>query len=391
NFVGLGTPGQTVNILLDGQPAGTGLLDEEGLSYFLLSNLSSGRHRVQAQYINSALRIMSPRDSASGLPTGVINVDPTLPFDPLSLTFTDSQGRTIHPPTLGWSWGASQTGTALKAGETYEVGVNSCSNAPNQNFKVTFEDVILSSLRDDDGDGRYTGSFTYNPTVQRSPSAAAAASRLRFSVISGGVQQNFDLNVQPLVSGIVRDALTQQPIANTSLALLGAQLQAGVRAIFSAWPTSALGQPNPQTTGVDGAYRFNTPGSLNRVDVARSGYQNYRSFDVAAEDGSVAQDIDLTPAITGTATYTIFITDRGFEPAMLKVKAGSIVEWVNVDLAEHTTTNATWDSGVLSAGQRYQFKLNAPGTYTSADIVNAENMGVIVVEANRLYLPLVLR
>ena len=391
NFVVHGVPGQTVQLLLDGRPAGTGLLDEEGLFYFLLSNLSSGRRRVQAQYINSALRIMSPSDSASGLPTGVINVDPSLPIDPLSLTFTDSQRRSIQPSTLNWSWGVSQAGANLKSGETYETGVNSCSNATNQNFKITFEDIIVSSLRDDDGDGRYTGSFTYNPIVQRSPSAATAASRLRFSVISGGVQQNFDLNVQPSASGIVRDALTQQPIANVSLALLGAQLQAGVRAIFSAWPTLALGQPNPQTTGVDGAYRFNTPGSLNRVDVARSGYQNYRSFDIAAEDGSVAQDIDLTPVITGTPAYTITITDEGFEPSFLKVTPGSIIAWVNASLNEHTSTGATWDSGVLSAGQRYQFKLNAPGTYTYVDNANAENMGVIVVEANRLYLPLVLR
>jgi plastocyanin len=279
----------------------------------------------------------------------------------------------------------------LTPGETYEVGVNSCSNAPNQNFKATFEDVIISSLRDDDGDGRYTGTFTYNPIAPRSPMAPSAASIFRLSVTNGGLEQSYDLSVQSQVSATVRDALTQQSLANAALTLLGAQLEAGAEAIFSAWTSGALGQPNPQTTGIDGAYSFNSPGSINRVDAVRSGYQPYRSYDLVADNGAIAQDIDLTPEVNGAATHTIYVTEHGFEPATLKVAPGSIIEWVNVDLAEHTTTNAMWDSGVLSAGQRYQFQLNAQGTQTYADAANPENSAVIVVEGYRLYLPLVLR
>ena len=109
---------------------------------------------------------MSPR----GQPTGLIDVDPSLPFDPKSLTFTDSQGR-MHPSADAGFRGAPVRPARLpsRAGETYEVGVNSCSNVPNQNFKVTFEDIIVSSLRDDDGDGRYTGTFIYNPIVHARP------------------------------------------------------------------------------------------------------------------------------------------------------------------------------------------------------------------------------
>ena len=95
--------------------------------------------------------------------------------------------------------------------------------------------------------------------------------------------------------------------------------------------------------------------------------------------------------MTGAATHVIYITERGFEPAVLKVTPGSIVEWVNVDLAEHTTNNATWDSGALSAGESYKFQLTAQGAYTYADKANPENSGVIIVEGYRLYLPLLLR
>jgi hypothetical protein len=64
---------------------------------------------------------------------------------------------------------------------------------------------------------------------------------------------------------------------------------------------------------------------------------------------------------------------------------------VNVDLAEHTATGDVWDSGVLAAGQSYQYKLNAPGRYSYTDNGNPLEEAMIVVEGSRLYLPIVLR
>jgi hypothetical protein len=49
----------------------------------------------------------------------------------MSATFTDSQGRTIAVPTLGYSFGATQTGTFLRSGESYTVGVDSCGGNAN--------------------------------------------------------------------------------------------------------------------------------------------------------------------------------------------------------------------------------------------------------------------
>ncbi|CAG0927934.1 hypothetical protein TFLX_00709 [Thermoflexales bacterium] len=388
DFAGLGTPGQTVELLLDDQPIGNALIDSEGLFYFQLQNLGRGLHHVAARYSTGTNRseIISPRDQASGQATGKLQVDPSLPIDPLSLTFTDSQGHILHPATLGWSFGESQTGLFLKNGETYQVGVESCSNEPNQRIQLIIA-ILIGLLRDDDGDGHYTGSFTYNP-IAPAP-ALAAADELRFSVIAGGAEQSFGLQLEPLQPGIVRDALTQQPIVAASVAALGANLDGGGEVIFNAWPAAALGQPNPQATGADGAYRFNVPGVLNRLEVSRAGYQSYRSWDVAAENGLLAHDIDLTPALVDTAVYTITITDHGFEPAILKVAPGSIIAWVNVDLAEHTTRSAAWDSGTLNAGQAYRVPLTGPGTYTYVDDANPLETGVIVVESRQVYLPLI--
>jgi plastocyanin len=394
NFSGLGEPGQTVDILLDGNPAGTALIEPDGIFYFQLQNLGSGRHHIQARYAHTGTNIAVTINSHT-LPfhDGVIvDVDPSLPLDPLSLTFTDSQGHVTHPPTLGWSWGVSNPGAFLKAGETYDVGVDSCSNEANQHYTLVIDgtsNTIMVSLRDDDGDGRYTGSFTYNPIVLHGPTATS--NELRLEVTTGGASQSYTMTVQPLIEGVVRDALTQQPIANASVALLGAQPNTGEAPIYTAWPEAALGQPNPQLTTLSGGYNFNTPGGLNRVDVTSAGYQAYRSWDLASDSGSIAQDIDLTPNIAGTAAYTIYVTENGFEPAVLTVQPGSIVKWVNVDLAEHTATGDVWDSGVLAAGQSYQYKLNAPGRYSYTDNGNPLEEAMIVVEGSRLYLPIVLR
>ena len=75
----------------------------------------------------------------------------------------------------------------------------------------------------------------------------------------------------------------------------------------------------------------------------------------------------------------------------MKVTPGSIIAWVNVSLNEHTATGDVWDSGVLGAGQSYRFRLNTLGTQAYSDDANPLNTAVIVVEFNRLYLPIIMR
>ncbi len=127
----------------------------------------------------AAINVRSPRDPNSGSAVG-LKVDSTLPIDPISLTFTDSQGRVVHPSTLNWSWGASQTGSYLRSGETYAVSVDGCSGDPNLQIKLVLDGMLVTHLVDVDGDGRYSGSFTYNPAMQAA--AAGADSQLRLVV-----------------------------------------------------------------------------------------------------------------------------------------------------------------------------------------------------------------
>lgn len=380
NLVGRGAPNATYTLTVDGNTAASVTADANGTVTHLLQNLSDGRHTIRLE----ATQVSRPL---------LLDVDTSLPIDPLSLVFTDNQGRTIHPPTLGWPLDTSNAGVALRSGETYQVGIDRCGADPNVQIDLTLANETIT-LRDDDGDGRYTGSFTYAPLVQAA--ALAAEAGLRFDVTAGNSSLSFTTPLSTLEPGTISDALTGQPVANATVTALAAQATTS-GTIFTAWPEVALGQPNPQTTGTDGAYSFVTPGNDNRIDVVRDGYQPYQTGDIAASNGILNQDIALTPAITEAATHTIYVSANGFTPAVLTVQLGSVIEWVNVDLTEHSASGDAWDSGTLNAGGSYRVRLNSAGSYIYQDATNPQNSATIIVEGggaateNNLYLPIVLR
>ena len=155
---GKAAPNSIIAILIGLLRVGTTTSDANG-DFSYTANLGQGLHRIRAEYANQVgaaqASIMSPRDPASGLPTGkvVIKVDPSLPFDPMSVCIVDSKGRSYALPTLGYSFGATQTGSWVRHGETYSISVDTSNGTLNQYFKVTFEDILVSSLLDEDGDG----------------------------------------------------------------------------------------------------------------------------------------------------------------------------------------------------------------------------------------------
>jgi hypothetical protein len=380
DLAGLGTPGERAELLLDGKPSASALIESEGIFYATLPNLAPGLHTIQAAPEGGVgTAIVSPRDAASGLPTGKIVVDPTLPVDPLSLTFTDSQGRSFHPSTLGWSLGASNPISLLKPGETYEVTIDSCVDDPNQRVSLSIIGVLIGLLRADDGS--FSGSFTYNPTAREGLMQTSAAPRLL--VTTGDAQRSFDLAIGPATPGIARNALDGAPLDGLSLSLLSA---AG-----RAWPADALGQPNPQTTGADGAYSFSAPAELLRIEARRTGFQPYRSLPLTPTGGLLARDIALTPELAGTPDLTIYVSENGFTPALASVAPGSLIEWVNLDLEEHSASGPGWDSGALVPGERFRLRLDRAGSYSYADGGNPAATALIEVQGGGIFLPLVAR
>lgn len=382
-LAGQAAPNSTVEIVVDGEVAGTAQVDADGRFVFS-ADLGEGLHRIWARYsaqVVAATAGVAPLLVEESIWYLLLKVDPTLPIDPLSLTFTDSQGRTIRPVTLGYSFGVTQTGTMLRSGETYNVGLDRCGNDPNQATQIMFHDMIISNLIDEGDNGRYTGAFTFEPPVQGA--APATDSQLHFVVTTGGAAQRYLLPVQQWKPATVRDALTGQPLADARV---------------TARSIASLAQLEPQITGPDGTFSFEALAGIYQLEVVRDGYQPYRTGRLTVDTGLLAQDVALTPVVVDATTHAIYVDEQGFSPALLTVGPGSVVEWVNIGLNDRTVAGSGWASGAMTPGAGYKLRLDAEGTVEYHGGGNHVQRGAIIVAVeehelptvnNQLFLPLV--
>ncbi len=381
---GKAEPNSIIAILIGLLKAGTTTSDANGnFSYNL--TLPEGRSYIHARYENAsnAPEINSPRDVASGQATGIFS---NLPFNPMSACVVDSKGRSMAIPSLGFVFHTIQWTYRLQPGETYTMSVEGKPNT-NQSYAVTFEDVLISSLTDEDGDGVFKGSFTLPNTANMQAKLANASASLGLLVTDNNVESSFSSAVSTGGNGVIRDRNTGNPLANASVAALIAQTNESGESFFTAWLAA---QGNPQTTGADGQYSFNADSGVYRLDVSRSGYQPYRSENLDVDKGSLNQDIALTPAIAEAAAQKIYITASGFQPASVKVNAGAAVEFINMDVADHAAVGSAFDSGALAPGASFKVKLNA-GSYTYTDGAGSPSSAVIQVDGDggaRIFLPM---
>jgi plastocyanin len=136
--------------------------------------------------------------------------------------------------------------------------------------------------------------------------------------------------------------------------------------------------------------------------VAKPGYQDYQSGILAIEGEWLNLEVQLSPVVEGQADFTVHINRNGFNPSVLNAPAGSVVEFVNADVKEHSSTsegltvNASagdWDSGALPPGASFRIVVGEEGTYDYYDRANPLNAGTIIAGPNvfQVFLPLVLR
>ena len=293
-------------------------------------------------------------------------------------------------PTFGFGAMNGTTSLPLVSGETYTLNVQGKPNA--HYFKVTFEDILVSSLVDADGNGTYQGVFTIAPSVQAAQTQAGLAThKLGLVLEDGSVEGNYSSVINTASAGTIRDRSTGNPLANASVAALIAQTNESGESFFTAWLAAQSGQGNPQVTGVDGQYSYNADSGVYRLDVTRSGYQPYRSDNIDAGAGALNKDIGLTPVINDAATQKIYITASGFQPAVVKVAAGAVIEFINMDLVDHAATGSSFDSGVLTPGTGYKVKLTG-GSHSYTDGAGASNGGVITIDGGRsVFMPMLAR
>jgi len=88
----------------------------------------------------------------------------------------------------------------------------------------------------------------------------------------------------------------------------------------------------------------------------------------------------ITLAAAG-ATRTVTIEGMQFSPAMLVVKPGDEVAWVNKDLVPHTATAPkVFDSGPVPPGKSWLTKAPGPGRYEYVCTLHPTMKAVLVVE-----------
>ena len=72
-----------------------------------------------------------------------------------------------------------------------------------------------------------------------------------------------------------------------------------------------------------------------------------------------------------------------FEPAVIRIKAGEDVTWVNSESAPHTVTSTsgnTLASSMLNNGNSFSFTFTEPGTYDYYCAVHPMMTGQVIVE-----------
>ncbi len=56
-------------------------------------------------------------------------------------------------------------------------------------------------------------------------------------------------------------------------------------------------------------------------------------------------------------------TNKSFYPQHIQAKAGDTVQWTNNDTSIHTVTGEIFDSGMLMAGDQFEYTFESPGVY----------------------------
>jgi plastocyanin len=401
---GRAEPGMPVEIVIDGVVVTTVNADANGRFSVPATKLADGDHRIEWRYPDgpSAAAVGEVSFDRGYLsPNLWLRVNPSLPFDPVSLHFTDSQGR-VTLPGVGRYGELSLAGrpfdVQLRDGETYQVEVDDCpGNLALERITLVIADVLVATLTDDDGDGRYEGQFTYGSTGSSDVTAAgsnAGTQSIALVATDGSTQSTFSGQVSQAPSGVVSNRSNGQPLPGVDIVASGI-LPTGETALFAPWNGSSLGQSNPVQSDGSGAYSFGVEPGVYRLNVTASGFQPYRTGDIDATEGSLATDVRLTPNIDAAADQTVYVDESGFTPALLTVKPGSVVEWINIDLGEHAVTGSNHDSGLLGTGDSYKALFLAKGTFAFADGVEPGNVATILVSdetvetMSQIYLPIV--
>ena len=382
-------PGATVELRVDGVMTGTLLTPDSSGVWTSQIALSAGEYTLVAVAHQGSLT------SEASAPVKLI-VDPTLTWSPISLRFSDSSGHVFTPRNEAGEARADSWRVWLRPTTAYTVTVQVCCGTAGPVVTIDIPGVGSVNLTQISSQPqRFQGTFT---TGER---AGLSEGTFSLCVTCDLVRYCSDGTVLIDPLGVVYDATkdtTTGLLANATVACY--EEVAGSQQL---WPADQFGQINPQITAADGFFSFYTPPGGYRLVVTRSGYHTFRSEVIPVADAPVIFNVPMMPLAQGTANYTLYLTENGFEPAVLEVPRGAIVRSVNltgerrsfVGASGQTTglaATAGWNSGLLNSGEAFDLTLGSLGTYNVYDGSNPLAGATIIVNSTlKYYVPLVWR
>lgn len=388
-FSGRATPGATVLIFDESGSIDSALAsvtaNAEG-RWEAQATLSEGRNQIRA------VARLGNRTSPPSEPMRIF-VDPSLPFDPLSMRFSEVGGQErVRPVDPDGRTGDRGWVVYLKPNTTYRFGVRSCCEAENSRLALALGERQPIELTDPDNDGIYTGEFT----------TGLDGGRVSFQIIvvCGNLRFVADGEIAATAGGRIFDTRTGDPIGGAVVTLLRCNEDR------ECVPARGV-EGNPQRSGPQGFYRFHVLPGRYALLVARPGYQPFRSRIFPVLDGIVRLNVGLTPASAAKADHTVEIDSAGFSGQLLRVRPGALVEFINIDVWEHAivsprdpasglltpaTAPAELESGALEPGGSYSLQFNTAGSYSVRNETTGDTITVVVAEEDfKLYLPLLIQ
>lgn len=127
------------------------------------------------------------------------------------------------------------------------------------------------------------------------------------------------------------------------------------------------------------SYRFMTPGSYDYTSATDCLFGNKGvTFDCAAAHVQVLPHSPPIPAAQPAGLPPVIVTDAGFTSAVVRVRAGGSVTWVNQGDAVHTATSlrgetASFDTGGLAPGQSKTIAFISPGQFAYSSATDCLN------------------
>ncbi len=389
-----------------------------GIWRYTLSDLHDGSYRASVSYQPNGFHAASTQtinfDRGYLSPAVYVTVDPSLTVDPMSFQLADAQGRTYYPPVTSRLGNFEIQDFMVREPGEYTASAIACPNQLIETLQFKVGDILVDAApaaddcqpRGSDQCGPWSAKIVVPGTAGPAASVASVGGN-SFAILAATatMDDSFSGALAAGTAGIVSDG-GGTPVGDVTVTLFTAVTTSSTDGngatttsrFFTPWIGSDYGQSNPLMTANDGTYSFTAPDGTYRVRAERNGYQPYVTAAFEHSEGAlIADDIQLSPAIGAEADFIIEVNESGFSPATLTVAPGSIIAFVNVDFADHSSNSSAWDSGILTSGAVYKVQLDTEQTYLYGDTSNPLSAGAIIVSTeapateNQIFLPVVVR